>query len=405
MKRLPGKSDRKVLLAVTGSVLVLLVVMGVLAPASGDNDPRPSTLNSGSDGAKAAYLLLEAMGRAPKRWEKPLDELEDVDAKNATLVLAEPQYAPDSVKVLAAQVKRFLERGGRVLATGPQGGALLPDSDLKPPSTLMEGLCYTTPEGPGELARAGEVELEEQARWVAEGPRFRTEQRCGGDAVVVRYAVEGGAKGEVIWWTSAMPLTNAGLRKDANLKLLLASLGDGREVIFDEAMQVPGESVWEVLKGLPLLWVSLQAVLVALLLVFSFSRRRGPVRAPVSLPRSSPVEFAESMGDLYEKAGATHAATEAARRRLLRVLTREAGLSQATVLEGPEAIAKTLQQRLGGDWSRLAKHLEDAAASAGEEISAGSALALVRAMSEDAEEIRLKISPPVARAVEPELVA
>jgi hypothetical protein len=100
-------------------------------------------------------------------------------------------------------------------------------------------------------------------------------------------------------------------------------------------------SLWDSAKGLPLRWLAWQTALLLLLLVLSFSRRRGPVRSPVLLPRSSPVEFAESMGDLYAKGGATSAATDAARRSLLRVLVREAGLSQAVVEDSPEAIAAT----------------------------------------------------------------
>jgi len=111
----------------------------------------------------------------------------------------------------------------------------------------------------------------------------------------------------------------------------------------------------------------------------------------VALPRSSPVEFAASMGDLYEKAHATAAATEAARRRLLQLLTREAGLSQSTIADGPEAIAEELHARLSGDWQQLAKNLLAAeAASTG--TTPRTALALVRALSEDAESVRATLN-------------
>jgi hypothetical protein len=115
------------------------------------------------------------------------------------------------------------------------------------------------------------------------------------------------------------------LKQDADLRLLRASLGDGRDVVFDESLHGGARTMWDAAKGLPLYWLSAQGILLIVLMVLSISRRRGPLRMPVTLPRSSPVEFATSMGDLYEKAGATSAATEAARRRLLRVLSREAG--------------------------------------------------------------------------------
>jgi hypothetical protein len=228
-------------------------------------------------------------------------------------------------------------------------------------------------------------------KWAGEGPLFRVEQRCGTDAVVVRYPV---GKGEAVWWSSATPMNNTELKQDADLRLLLASLdGDDitpRAVVFDETLHGVTRSLWDAAKGLPLRWLALQTGVLLLLLVLSFSRRRGPVRSPVLLPRSSPVEFAESMGDLYEKAGATSAATEAAKRRLLQVLTREAGVGYAAVEAGPAAIAEELQSRLGGDWGVLAAHLE-AADSAKSGTTPRTALALVRALSEDAESVRARL--------------
>jgi len=125
----------------------------------------------------------------------------------------------------------------------------------------------------------------------------------------------------------------------------------------------------------------------------SFSRRKGPLRMPVVLPRSSPLEFAESMGDLYAKAGATAAATTAAQRRLMRVLQREAGVAKATIDLGPQAVGEALQTRLGGDWSRLAEHLRQAEEAADAEVTPRSALALVKALAEDETEVRAALKP------------
>ena len=100
------------------------------------------------------------------------------------------------------------------------------------------------------------------------------------------------------------------------------------------------------------------------------------------------MEFAVSMGDLYEKAAASSAATEAAKRRLLRVVVREAGVAQGTMEEGPEAIAEALSTRLGGDWGLVSEHLQEAKRAQHESIAMRSALALVRALSEDAKRVR-----------------
>ena len=387
------RSDRKLLLILTAVMLVLIAGVSILSPTAADKDPRPTSYNAAPGGAKAAYLVFEGLGRSTSRWKQPLHELTSLDAERTTLILAEPRYAMTDRENLASDLKQFMERGGRVLTTDSEGAALLPGGSVKALSMFHPDLCETTPEGPGTLARAGQVEMNVHEQWSSDGPQYRVQQRCGMDAVVVSYAV---GNGEAVWWSSASPLTNSGLKHDANLRLLLLSAGDGRDIVFDESLHesvIP--TLWDTAKGLPIGWLSLQTAALFVLLVLSFSRRRGPLRQPVTLPRSSPVEFAESMGDLYEKGGATSAATEAARRRLLRVLTREAGVTQGAIQHGPEAIAEALQTRLGSEAKNLAEsvaaHLHDADAVLRTPPPARSALALVRALSEDAEAIRTRL--------------
>jgi hypothetical protein len=75
------------------------------------------------------------------------------------------------------------------------------------------------------------------------------------------------------------------------------------------------------------------------------------------------------------------------------VLVREAGLAQATVQQGSAAIADALHARLGGDWATLAAHLEDARLAADKKLAVRSALALVRALCDDAEQVRSRLRP------------
>jgi len=401
VKQEAGLGDRGRLLILCGVMVVMIVVVCVVAPSSQENDPQPTITNVGPHGAKAAFLMLEALGVKTSEWNHPLAELNgdlsDAQVERTTLILTEPQFDATQETDLAAAVNRFLERGGRVLTTGASGARLLPDGEVSAAGMLASGACRTTPEGPGALARAGRVEMMNAAQWSKDGPQYVVEQRCGKDAVVVRFSV---GKGEAVWWSSSTPMENAGLKNDAGLKLLLASVGAGRDVVFGESLHGAVKSIWDEAKGLPLKWLALQAALLFALLVVSFSRRRGPVRSPVRLPRSSPVEFATSMGDLYEKAAASSAATEAAKRRLLRVLTREAGLAQGTIEEGPEAVAEALRLRLGGDWSLVSAHLQEAKRAQHEVIAMRSALALVRALSEDAKRVRASLRPKDAGRAE-----
>ena len=394
-----GVRDRNLLLILCGVMLVVILGASLLAPQTAENDPRPIITNSGPHGVKAAYLTLQALGRTTFPWSQPLaalnHHLSDAQAARTTLILAAPEYDATEERALAAEVKQLLKRGGRVLATGPSGAALLPGGAVEAPGMLQSSLCHTMPEGPGLLADAGSVEMTESSQWVSDGPQYRVEQRCGKDAVVVRYAVRGpaGEEGEAVWWSSAGPMENAELKHNADLRLLLATLGDGRSVIFDESLHGTPKTLWDAAKSLPLRWLAVQAALLFVLLMVSFGRRRGPVRSPLLLPRSSPVEFAVSMGDLYEKGAATSAATEAARRRLLRVLTREAGIAQATVEQGPAAIAEALQMRMGGDWSRMSDHLSEAMQAQHGAVAMRSALKLVRALNEDAKQVRVRLQP------------
>jgi hypothetical protein len=154
--------------------------------------------------------------------------------------------------------------------------------------------------------------------------------------------------------------------------------------------------LWDTAKGLPIGQITWQCVVVALLLVLSFGRRNGPMRLPVRLPRSSPLEFAESMGRLYGKAGATQAPVDAARRRLLKFLEDQCGISHDVLRSTPGAIVEAVEERLGGRWSMLGEHLSQASEAAYHALTLTSTLELVKALDRDqrdlAERIRLGFS-------------
>jgi hypothetical protein len=386
-------NDMRLMLWIVGGAVLLLTIVSFLVPKSSGNDPRPTVDNNGTAGAKAAFLLLPKLGYKVDRWDAPEDQLDNVDAANTTLIMADMFIDPKQLKATTAAVQRFLERGGRVLDTG--GGTILPNGQTGPATAPQTKLCYTVPEGQGALAQAGQVSFRDNGAWDEKasklGPALHVEQRCSDDAVVVSYAV---GKGKAIWWSSSMPLSNGGLHEDGSLRLLLATVGEpGRTVLFDEFQHGEQFGIWEQMKGLPRWWLAAQCALVALFLVLSFSRRNGPLRMPVHVPRTSPVEFAESMGHLYERAGATNAATGMARRRLLRYLHTECGVARVRIDEGPAAIAEALHERFGGDWSALRKHLEDATRAENVELAPNSALKLVRALDDDYERLQAILAP------------
>ncbi len=373
--------DRHVVLWILCGMIALIVAFSMFSPATDDSNPAPTTYNSGSAGTKAAYVALGELGYGVERWEVPPGELKNVDATKATLILAGPNFPTENAKQVQEQIADFLSRGGRVLATGKDGAYFLPDGKTDVPTRVYGKLCSSTPEGQDPLARAGKVSLADDIRWAAEGPRFRVSQLCGNDAVVVSY--KHGA-GDVIWWSSPLPITNRGLKEDASLKLVLASLGDAdRRVLFDEYFHGERASLWDTAKGLPLRQIAWQCGVVGVLLVLSFGRRNGPIRLPVRVPRSSPLEFAESMGRLYGKAGATQAAVDGARRRLVKFLEEQCGVPGEVLRATPEAIVHAVEERLGGRWNRLGEHLAQAADAEHRAVTLASTLELVKALDRD----------------------
>jgi len=338
-RRLTG--DARILIGITLAVMAVIIVGAFFAPARQDNDPTPSTDNSGAQGAKAAWLLLSQLGYRTERWDRPARDLSEVDAQHTTLILADAQ--PLVVLKEKAGIAEFLKHGGQILATGAASAAMLPESHVGPPNHIYTDLCYTTPQGLSSLARAGRIGMSIPVRWNSDDPSVRIDQACGEDSVVVHYAV---GKGEVTWWSSSVPLSNRGLKDDASLKLFLASIGSReRLILFDEYIHGARTDLWATAAGTPVVALGWQLAAIAALLIFSFGRRNGPLRTLIRAPRTSPLEFAESMGDLYRRAGAVNVATGCAERRLFHFLEYEGGIPRETLRSSPEIIAEAVAQR------------------------------------------------------------
>ena len=124
----------------------------------------------------------------------------------------------------------------------------------------------------------------------------------------------------MVWWASSTPLENGSLARANNLDLLLNSLGprDGHHFYWDESLHGDVRSEWSYASGPArnMLWIGLPVL--GLLIVFSFSRRSGPVRDLPQPPRATPMEFLEALGSLYRNAGAAATAVSVALERFRR---------------------------------------------------------------------------------------
>ena len=88
-------SERKLLAICGGALLLLVVATAVLSPPNEYAGSKiPSTYSPASNGAEAAYRLLERMHYPVSRWEEPPSDLPSPPG-NALLVLANPSQMPD----------------------------------------------------------------------------------------------------------------------------------------------------------------------------------------------------------------------------------------------------------------------------------------------------------------------
>jgi hypothetical protein len=376
-----SRGDRRLLLWGGGVFLALVGLAALVTTGAGDTTEHPSTYSAGATGAKAAYLLLQSSGYSEERWEQPLDEL--ANASTTTLILAEPSEAPTAGD--RRSIQRFLEGGGRLIATGPIGASFLDNAASLDP---VAGLTWTrvAAASPSALARAApEITLAPQASWGRPGfavPLYGTR-----DAPMVVHFTAG--SGEAYWWAAATPLTNAGLTAPGNLEFFLASLGRAgeRRVLWDEYVhghrRSLGASVWRS----PLKWLLLQLAVFALAILATYSRRSGPIMRPAVESRLSPLEFVRTLGSLYQRAGAAPVAVDMSYQRFRYWLTRRAGVPHNA---SPEEIERAVHGRWGVDSAALGSTLRACeSARQASRLDAKAALALIRSLGNYAAVLRL----------------
>lgn len=339
--------DRRLLLWCGLAVVVLAIATGVLLPSGSSNDNRlPSSYLPGRHGTLAAYETLLRSGYAVERWERPLPELAAQAGPDTVVIFAQP-FTREAEDIKA--VRTILERGGRVLATGFWGGYILPGESSDTPKEFTFAACRLEPEGLDALASSGEVWMIPEATWQVGKPAQRIEYGCAGQPAVVQYDW---GKGHAVWWASATPIENGSLARAHDLDLLLNSLGpkEGHRFYWDESLHGDVRSEWSYVGGPALNLLRGGLISLAVLVLVSFSRRRGPVRELPRPVRATPVEFIEALGSLYQTAWAASTAVTVAWERFRRQALQECGLRGQNM--GAEELARTLRRRfpaLGDD--------------------------------------------------------
>lgn len=369
-----GRLTDTVILAGAVLIIVMLaVISAVISPAPAASEERGSSYSAAAQGAKAAYVTLKQLGYRIDRSIEPLTALAAAP-DTTTLVLASPSLAASDLDRKALQ--RFMERGGVVLATGLVGANFLGATaakDRHEESASEYSRAILSPLAAG----APRIHMAQEAEPLWLGGAFLTVYGTEPDGVVQTARI---GAGRAIWWAGPTPLTNEALADFGHIELLLNALGpkEARGVLWDEHYHGHARSLWSYAVATPLPWAGLQLSLIVACILFTYARRRGPVRPKVIEPRTSPMEFVDTMGGLYEQAALTAQAVAAALARLRRQLVASSGLPPDSSVD---ALSRAASARLGVPQHALDELLAAAARAVSDyDLSPQDSLALVGAL-------------------------
>jgi hypothetical protein len=378
--------DRKLLL-IGGSVLLLLIVATLLlapAPDEGEGPGIPTTYSSATNGAQAAYELLSELGYQSERWERPPADLPS-DSAGTILILAGPTSFPDA-KARDALLG-FARSGGWIVYAGNFPFLFLESGDVQIASSarIADAAAETFHRiAPSPFTQDAEtIDIKSSRRWMitdgAQVPLYGDAQ----EAAVVTWKL---GKGRVIWWAAPTPVTNSGITREENLPFFLSCIRAVRPganpgditILWDEYFHGYRGSLWGYFQKTPVPWAIFQLAVVALFVLLAFSRRSGPIYAPAVVSRLSPMEFVDTLGDLYRSGGAGPAAVRVAyerfRTQLLRRLALAPSISNAD-------LGAAVRERLGWKQPGLMDILQRAdKVSRGTALSNSEALKLVQAL-------------------------
>ncbi len=379
----PG--DRKLLLIAGAILFVLIVVTVVFAPTPDEAEDQgiPTTYSTSTGGAQAAYLLLRQLGYQSERWEKLPSELPpDPDGK--ILILADPDNYPD--KEEQGALLSFVRSGGWVLYAGNFPYLFVGAGDVTPimDTTLGRAERSFPAIAPSPFTRdAPKITMIATSKWgVWEGPHVPLYGNAG-EAIVVTWKL---GRGRILWWAAPTPITNSGITLEGNLPLFLDAIQAVRPgaspgeitVLWDEYFHGYRGSLWDYFKETPVSWAIFQLALVATFVLLAFGRRSGPLYAPAAVSRLSPLEFVDTLGDLYRRASAGSAAVRVAYQRFRTPLLRR--LALAPTISNTQLDA-AVRERLGWKQPGLMDTLQRAEKAAHErDIPGSEALKIVQAL-------------------------
>ncbi len=338
-----------------GMLLLMTLVAWLNSDTKDEGEGTPSSYSALRHGGKAAFLLLQQSNYPVERWDKSPADL-PADASGVTLIFAGPETHPRPAEF--GGIVRFLLHGGRVLIVGAMPDTYVPQGTSEFGDTRI-GNAECRAVAATRLTRGGAISQDGDRSWNTDNSSALVHFKDADDkAVVVSYSV---GAGQVIWWASALPLTNAGIRDRGNLSLLLNSVGESKRILWDEYYHQIHPSESEHRDNPAQVWALAQVAFFGILLVLTFSRRSGPVVPLVHESRLSPLEFIETLGSVFQRARGAQVAVEIALNRFQQMAARRLGIRSG--LSSQDIVLSVAQHglKLSDDVATLASGASDAA--------------------------------------------
>ena len=381
---MPGVSagDRRILI-IAGLAFLLLIVLGFLfAPASSGDTNSGTTYSASSNGAKAAFLLLQETGYHVERWQHAPTSLKPDE--HTVLIVAAPAMIPNQPQKDA--IEKFVAGGGRLIVTGVGGARFLPQDSSEFNDAPSQKWAEFPAVAPSPITRAApKITISSVAYWTAESSVALYGKN---GKVVVAHFPHG--KGDVLWLSSSTPFSNAGITQTGNLDFVLAAVGDKAQtrVLFDEYVHGYGENGSSSTRNHPLMMaLFLQCVVLACAALLTFSRRSGPIRPLRPESRLAPLEFVETLGGLYQQAHAASVAVDVYYSRFQYWITRRLGVASNA---SPEELDRAVRERWGLDENDFLPTLQAAAAARYRpDLSQNEALTIVQSLYAYATKLKL----------------
>lgn len=356
------------------AILLVMAAAAYLKSEQDQGDGHPSSYSTLRHGAKAAYLLLQQSGYPVERWQRSPKDLPE-DGHGVLLIVAAPESHPTTEESNA--LSRFLLHGGSILAAG-----MLPDAFVSKAAAtdgeIRIGGVECKAVAPTRLTRGGSISQDGLLKWDStDSSQVVHFADPNGNAVVVSYPV---GNGSVVWWASAWPLENAGIREKNNLELLRNSTDGYKRVLWDEYYQDTHQQQADHKPIRAYNWALAQLALIAIAVVLTYSRRSGPLVAYAQPSRISPLEFVETLGNVFRRARSTHVAVEIAFQRFRQVASRRLGIRG--VSSASEIVDAMFQRgiRISESTANLVRRSETTVGDA--MLTEKAAILLVRALNE-----------------------